>query len=342
MLFMFVVPFGPSHPVAAASYCDGGAYLLSGTALLRFEPGKGLSPVATLPIGLNAVGASDGAFYGIGGRRVYRYTLDGELTDLGAADFNGAYVGAIAGGTWYLMHDKRVHSLDLASLKVSRSAVLSKPLRIGDWAAAPSGQLFAVSTLDGPPALVRIDPRDGSVTILARPSGLAPGSTYGAVWLLDDRLYALHNGTGRLYAINLAQPEPAIVVASLPPTTSADAASCPLRQLPPTASPSPSPSPTPTGGTSPAPSAAVATVATVAAAPAPPAPPAVVPPVPAAPRLSVPRATPPPPAVLERVMPQAQAGAGPPAEDRARTRKWVAAGIVALAMAGLLGARAAR
>jgi hypothetical protein len=233
------------------------------------------------------------------------------------------------GGSWYLLDGDRVYTVALSSLAVTSVTTLSRQVRLGDWAYW-NGALIALSTLDSPNALVQIDPLTGAVTELARPAGLSRGSTYGAIWVLGDRLYALHNGEGRLYGIDLSHPSSAELVASGLRTTRADGAACPPGMAP------------PAQGLPPIGEPPVAPAATSRPRHAPPA---IAPPGMAAPINPAPAR---PPAVNAPRGPKpVRARAAQPATsvnpaDPTPLRRWIAAGVVVLAIGGRIATRAAK
>ncbi|HCT75192.1 MAG TPA: hypothetical protein DGG94_14530 [Micromonosporaceae bacterium] len=335
LLGLFVPAVVAPSPAAAASYCDGRAYLVyaedsdSPSTLLSFDPATGVTePVIALPVHLNALAASGDVFYAIARNKAVRVTADGIMTALGpiqgapANNFSGAHAGAIHDDRWLLMHDERVYTIALDTMSVTNAARLTQPLRIGDWAADDQGRLLALSTLERPTELVSVDPATGAVETLSRPAGLPGGSSFGAVWILGDQLYAWHNGKDAIYRIDLTQPDSAILVASGLGTGSTDGAACAA----PPASPAP---PLPAPITAPARLLPVAPPDGVLITPD--TTPSVLP--------RTPRRPAPPPQAQPAIAAGRATSAEEPKDSQMRTRKWVAAAVVVLTMAGLLGLR---
>ncbi len=262
--------------------CAPGAFIVqdttAGLRLLRFDQTTlDMTQITFLPgTSVNALAAAGSSLYAIARSpaRAIRIGHDGAFADLGpiagapADNFAAAYSGAISGDHWYLLQDQVVYTVSLTARAVVRTAALASPIDIGDWAYW-RGSLLGLSTV-GRAELVSVNPVSGAVSVLAEPGGLPEGSSYGAAWLLNGQLHALHNATGQIFRLDPGNPStPAVPVALLgSDTASSDGASCPAYTPP-----SPSPSPSPSTPPSPAPSPSTSEPPASPAPPSNPAPP---------------------------------------------------------------------
>ncbi len=270
--------------------CAPGAFIVqdttAGLRLLRFDQTTLDMTQITFLSGtsVNALAAAGSSLYAIARSpaRAVRIGHDGAFADLGpiagapADHFAAAYSGAIYGDHWYLLQDQVVYTVSLTARAVVRTAALTSPIDIGDWAYW-RGSLLGLSTV-GRTAFVSVNPVSGAVSVLAEPGGLPEGSSYGAAWLLNGQFHALHNATGQIFRLEPGNPStPAVPLALLgSDTASSDGASCPAYTQP---SPSPSPSTPP----SPAPSPSTSEPPASPASPSNPAPPPSCPPASTAP-----------------------------------------------------------
>lgn len=336
----------PMPARATVSYCDGYAYLTQGRQLLRFDPvAMTATPIRELPTPVNALAASDDRLYALTrpDSRPVALTIDGAIVELGPIQggppggFAGAYVAASHSGSWLLMHDERVFTVPFqpreGGLEVSSEARLSATLQIGDWATDANGHLLTISTREDRASLVRIEPQSGTVEVLGYPAGLPSDSVFGAIWRLGHKLYAWHNSTGGIYELDLTRPDVARKVVGAPAGGTVDAASCEPPTPPPSSLPSPA---TPSLG-----------------GPVQPFQPPPVGQATAGVDVSINTATPPPtPSVAPRPTPSpvrrpTPKSAAPitdqarevPVEDEKSTRRWVAAGAVAMTLTLLLARR---
>lgn len=227
--------------------------MVSGTQWYRVDPEPVV--VSQLPVAVNALGYAEdqNLYYGIAGSEIVTITADGVLSHHSEtpAGLGGAFAGAIAGDRWYLRGERDLFMLDIRVDSPSYLAVLTRlPLaadpHLGDWDIGPAdGALYGVDTAgSGAGRVTKVDPTTGAVTALSRPESLPGNSSYGAV-MVDDSgvMHAMHNGTGLLYHIPLAEPARFSVTPALAPVRSADAAGCAPIPIPPTPPPPSSPPP---------------------------------------------------------------------------------------------------
>ncbi|WP_027345968.1 DUF6923 family protein [Hamadaea tsunoensis] len=220
--------------------CHNGFYLVEGHTLVRFDESAARSvTVAQLPPQLNAIVYAQAGDRIVGladeqdGPHVISVGPAGDVADRGRAPalLRGAYAAAADGNAWLIQSadGDELISVDLGTLAVTRRTPLSVPVSLGDWELNPAdGRLYGVAA--GPVAkLTAVDPATGTVSTVAALPRLPHGSSYGAVAISPfGTLYALHNGTGRLYAIPLADPAQTAVVADGSTVYHADGATCPV------------------------------------------------------------------------------------------------------------------
>ncbi|GIF77598.1 DUF6923 family protein [Asanoa siamensis] len=256
-MFLLVLLSLAAPPASAATNADAPApgcynavYLVRDRTLVRVDQGTA-EPVSRFDAPLDAVAyvPATQAFWAISGERVISFDQAGTVrsraplpsalrrVDL-ISSVTGTATAAAAGSEdhWIVRTGGEIVTYRMPALQeVSRrklagpgADVLLAP-RIADWDLNPvDGRLYTI--VAGPPAqVVAIDPRTGNSTVLATPPGLPVLGSFGAV-AVDPQgtLHALHDRSGRIYRLTLADLDRAVT--STPaggPATSSDATSCP-------------------------------------------------------------------------------------------------------------------
>ncbi len=223
----------PAVAPTAEPLCRNGFYLVQERELVRFdERGDRHLPVSSLPAQVNALAylPKEEMFYGVAGKRFVTITSAGELTDRGPVpqDLEGAYAAATLGEHWIVQGGHSIVTHEVPSLTAVATVPLSPDFELGDWDVNPDDKMLYGVTAGRQPQLIQIDPRSGAVKEIAAPAGLPPGSSYGAAAIdLYGTLQVLHNSTGRIFRVPLADPSRATSVLSGFKAFHADAAACP-------------------------------------------------------------------------------------------------------------------
>jgi hypothetical protein len=158
-------------------------------------------------------------------------TIDGEgtVTDRGVAPSpaQGAYAGTAEAGEWIVHNGHELVTLRLPSLAIAARVQLPAGADVGDWDLY-GGMLYGMAT-GSVARLLRIDPKTGQSTEVAQLAALPKGSSYGAAVVdLYGVLHVLHNATGRIYHVSLADPQRFTVTEAGLTAFHADAARCPI------------------------------------------------------------------------------------------------------------------
>ncbi len=226
----------PAPPAGSSSLCRNGFYVVHDKRVMRFDE-HALDRVEVGELGdhVNALAyfESEELLYGIaetaGVSHVVTVDAEGEITDRGVApaQIQGAYAGAADGQQWILHSGHEVVTVTVPGLTVAATAKLPEGFDVGDWD-LHQGQLYGVAA-GSTPRLMKVDPRTGQVTVVATPAGLARGSSYGAA-AVDPHgiLHVVHNATGRVYHLPLADPGRVTFTEAGLTAFHADAAVCPL------------------------------------------------------------------------------------------------------------------
>ncbi|GAA1878659.1 DUF6923 family protein [Asanoa iriomotensis] len=246
---LLLVP-GPAEGAPRAPIpCSNAVYLTRDDTLLRLD-GSGEdaepTPVAEFDAPLDAVAyvPETHAFWALSGEHVIGFDQTGRVvkrtpkppalipTDPITAASGGTGAGAGSGDRWIVRTGREVVTYRMPALKeVARHTltgpgadILLRPL-IADWDIS-DGQLYTIVA----GWLTRVDPHTGIATPVARPPGLPMTGTFGAV-AIDPQgtLRALHDQTGRLYQVTLADPTTPVTTTTVGKAKAvrSDAASCP-------------------------------------------------------------------------------------------------------------------
>ncbi|GIH06192.1 hypothetical protein Rhe02_42590 [Rhizocola hellebori] len=224
----------PAPPAGVSPLCRNGFYLVPEKELLRFgEHALDRVSMASLRDHVNALAYSDGdeLLYGVAETAGVSHvvTLDGAgtITDRGPAPLAGAYAGTAEGGRWIVHNGQEMMTVQLPTLAVVSRASLPAGADVGDWDLY-GGMLYGIAA-GAVPRLIRVDPKTGEASAVAQLAGLPKGSSYGAAVVdLYGVLHALHNATGRIYHVPLANPERFTFSEAGLQAFHADAARCPI------------------------------------------------------------------------------------------------------------------
>ncbi|MEV0715792.1 GEVED domain-containing protein [Asanoa sp. NPDC050611] len=233
-------------PAAAApsTACYNATYLVRDRALARLDGDEDPTPVAEFDEPLDAVAyvPETRAFWAVSGDHVIGFDQNGRVIKrrpkpraLIAADpitaaTAGTSAGAGSGDRWIVRTGREVVTYRMPALdEVERhpltgpgADILLRPL-IADWD-VHDGRLWTVVA----GWLTRVDLHTGVATPVARPPGLPTTGTFGAVTIdPQGTLSALHDQSGRLYRIDLADPTTPVTTTTVGRAKRSDAAGCP-------------------------------------------------------------------------------------------------------------------
>ncbi|HEV7708700.1 MAG TPA: GEVED domain-containing protein [Asanoa sp.] len=241
----------PAAASAETAACYNASYLVQDGNLLRFDD-RAAKPVARFDAPLDALAyvPKSQAFWAVSGDQVVSFDVSGRVTRrtalpdaLRATDPIAVASGATSaaagtGDRWIVRTGREVVTYRVPGLKELERHALNGPgadillrPRIADWDLNPAdGRLYTI--VSGPPAqLLRIDPHTGTATPVATPRGLPATGSFGALTIdPQGTLHALHDPTGRLFDVDLTEPEPSTAKtkdAGPPTLTRSDAAGCP-------------------------------------------------------------------------------------------------------------------
>ncbi len=240
MLCAALASAGAAAPAAAVDVvsplCRNGFYLVPEKALIRFdEHALDRVPVASLGDHINALAYAENQelLYGItetsGVSHVVTVDSEGKVADRGTAEapLQGAYAGTAEAGKWIVHNGREIVTVELPGLAIMSTAKLPAGADVGDWDLY-GGMLYGIAT-GASTRLLRIDPRTGDTAIVAQLPLLPKGSSYGAAVVdLYGTLHALHNATGRIYHVPLADPQRFTFTEAGLRAFHADAARCPI------------------------------------------------------------------------------------------------------------------
>lgn len=165
---------------------------------------------APSPLVYNAIAYDPGSdlIYGLAANHVVRIEATGAVTDLGVTTpvINpGAFAGSVVGdGTLYVKNaGTTLHAIDLETL-ASTSVGLSEDPNVADFVEI-DGQLWGA--YGGRADLARIDPVDGTVTLVPITGGYPADSNVGAAWTFANGDIGLSVfGTGRIFRVQVTDP----------------------------------------------------------------------------------------------------------------------------------------
>lgn len=208
--------------------CLNAFFLTQGDTWLTVDPFSGAMTRTPLSTSVNAMAHVGGVVYGLAGGRAVTISPDGTVSIVGRAPaaVRRAYAATAIGGRWVFESGGSLVSVDVPSLRVAADVPLSARVRAGDldyW----DGSIYALADTS-PASLVRIAPSSGRVTTIASLPGVPRGGQFGAI-SIDPLgvMHALHNVTGRFFAIPLDKPSAYFATESTVIGRHTDAATCP-------------------------------------------------------------------------------------------------------------------